>query len=168
MKERLNKLSEKKALFAAALAATSLAGCDISVNAAHKSVGTCGEKSHAHSRAASPKASSPSQLADTARSDVLILQRRALASGGGIDLPRWHGNENVTEIQATTSELTLAFHRNYGGEYNTDTVHFPVHGTSTSIAVGAIACYNNHNQLVANGTFASLQEYVKETAALDR
>lgn len=100
-----------------------------------------------------------------ASDDILSLQRRALMTGGIIDLPD-HWN---TEIEATKDKVIVAFPPGSGGipnPYATDNVIFKITNGTVNISPGAIAC-SDKSAVYANNVFTNLEHYVAETAGLN-
>lgn len=167
MSERLRAISRhRRKAFAAVLCGLAIGGCGDSVVANKASVNPCGNKDY--NRTSGEVISSTAPLLSRARTDVLTLFTRAKNVGGSINLRRY---ADITEIATTPEELDLSFERPDNAlipssDYYEDIVSFPIKDGSTSIAIGAIACYDNHDQLTTNGTYQSLEQYVEETAAL--
>jgi len=166
MIERLkDRLSNHRKGMALILSGLAIAGCGDSLSANRAAVTTCNDK--AYDVAAGQIDTNPSSMLATASRHVIVLHRRAEQQNGSIDLSRYIG---VTEITATPSELTLSFKRpNPEGwpapSSFVDEVHFPVEKDKAQIAAGAILCFTA-NGLESNGTYATLQQYVHETAPL--
>jgi hypothetical protein len=166
MSERLHikdVLTSPKTAATILLSSLALAGCGNTKSADTNPLGTCG--SNAYSEAASPSPNlSPSQAVATAKQDVLTLQQRALRAGGTIDLPRY---DHTTEIEASQDNLRLSFDRSDVFEV-ADHINFVIKGPTSQISEGAVMCFAGDNNLEVNGTFTTLQQYVNETASLDK
>jgi hypothetical protein len=162
-------LTKPRAAAAVLLASVAFAGCGNTLSANDRPFGTCGDKDYSKAET-SHLGETRSQALATARQDVLTLQRRALEAGGSIDLPRYSGNVDTTEITAAPDSLTLNFARWDGLNLNiaVDHVEFPFVDHSPKIGIGAIMCFNTDTQFIVNGTFTSLRQYVHETGPLDK
>lgn len=170
VKEIIMKPRTAAAILLAGLAFT---GCGVTKSADKIPVGACG--SHDYSKADPTSADiSTSQAVSIAQQDVLTLQRRALKVGGSIDLPRYGDNQSgdgtVKEVTASQDNLRLNFDRSsFPDMPRVDHVDFPVHSGTTHVSEGAVTCYDSSDQqVVTNGTFTSLQQYVHQTASLDK
>lgn len=163
MSEKLRLTKPRSALAVFLMAGVAIAGCGGNTKSADKiPVGRCG--SHDYSKPGGSLSPNISKTLATAKADVLTLQQRALRAGGSIDLPRYDG---TTEIQASPDDLELSFRRT-SISYVGDHIHFPIHNGNPKVAEGAIACFNASGDLVSNGTFETLEEYVDQTAGLNK
>lgn len=160
-----NILRNRKVAMMTLLSSLALYGCGNTLSTNDRPVGTCG--AHDYSKASDSYTDlTPSQALAIARKDATLLQGRALQFGGSIDLPRYTNDyHDTTEIEATQDNLELQFDRSGAiAAPRIDHVNIPMNG-QPRISVGAIMCFNN-NDLTPNGTFASLQRYVRETNQL--
>jgi hypothetical protein len=148
------------------LASLAFAGCGVTKSSDKIPLGACGRHDYSH---AETPAHDKAQILATAKHDVLTLQHLALRVGGSIDLTRYGGNsgsnEDVREVTASEDNLQLSFDRSWFVDSpRVDHVDFPISGNEVFISEGTVMCYEDNHQLVTNGTYTSLQDYVHQTS----
>lgn len=165
----IETLKHPKTTAAILLAGLAFAGCGVTKSADKIPVGPCG--SHDYSEAKTGGHNTAQVLATTKR-DVLALQRLALRVGGSIDLPRYGDgtdSRTVKEVTATEDNLRLSFDRSSApASPRVDHIDFPIVGKQVFVSPGTVTCYADNHQLVVNGTYTSLQDYVHQTEALSK
>lgn len=151
------------------MAGAAIAGCGNTKSAEDNPLGVCGSNDYSVGGTTFPESS---KVIETAKQDVLTLHARALRVGGSIDLPRYEGRTSTTEITTSPDQLTLNFARTADKASSTDIaidhINFPIKNKDPQISQGAVMCYTDHGQLVTNGTFETLQQYVRQTESLDK